>query len=378
MLFIPHLQQGGSERQILELMRRLPPRFEPVLCTYRDEPHHYGAYLDGKRAIALGVSGMGARGYARLVELLRAETPAILHSYRDKANLWARLAALAAPVPVVLTSVRNRYQGPLYAPAEAVLQRVSARVIANSRGIRDELVRWSRVAPARVEVIHNFVDLDAFRPPTEAERRAARARFGFGDGEVVLLLPGRLARQKHQLGLAAALAVLARRGGLPAHVRCVLAGRRRDRLYSRIVPLAMRGLGVARHVTYLEPVADMRALYHASDVLVLPSLFEGMSNAALEAHACGLPAVISRAANPDGIVLDGETGLVVPTLDPRRLANALAFMIAASPAERRAMGARGRAHVATAFHPDRVLAELVALYDRVLAERGVATDRGRT
>jgi glycosyltransferase involved in cell wall biosynthesis len=275
-------------------------------------------------------------------------------------------------VPIVLTSVRNRFQLPLYLAAELVLQGKSARVLTNSRGIEDELIAWARVAPHRIQIIHNFVDLDQFRPPTPAEREAARAHHGFAPGELVLLLPGRLAMQKHQLGLGVALALLRRAGALPPNVRLVLAGRRRDRLYSRAVPPAMRLLGLGDHVTYLEPVKDMRRLYHAADVLVMPSLFEGMPNAVLEGHACGLPAVVSHAANRDGIVIDGETGFEAPTLDPPGLARALARIIAVGEDERRRMGERGRAHVAARFHPDRILEETIALYDALIAERGLA------
>src|SRR5689334_7292962 len=178
LLFIPHLQQGGAERQILELMRRLPPRYAPSLCLYRHDDgarHHYEAYLPpGEPRHALGVDSMGPVGLRRLIELLRAERPAIVHSYRDKANLWARLAALVAPVPVVLTSVRTRFQGPLYTAAEFLLQTRSDRVLTNSRGIEEELVHWAGVAPHRIQIINNFIDLEEFRPPTPEERAAAR------------------------------------------------------------------------------------------------------------------------------------------------------------------------------------------------------------
>lgn len=376
LLFIPHLQQGGAERQILELMRRLPAHYAPTLCLYRADDaaaHHYADYLPpGEPRHALGVDDMGPVGLARLVKLLRTEKPAILHSYRDKANLWARLAALAAPVPVVLTSVRNRYQGPLYGAAEFMLQTTSDRILTNSRGIEEELVQWSRVKPDRIQIINNFVDLEQFHPPTPDDRAKARATYGFADHEIVLLLPGRLAMQKHQLGLGVALSMLKRAGQLPDNVRLVLAGRRRDKIYSRIVPVGMRALGLADHITYLEPVKDMLTLYHAADVLVMPSLFEGMPNAVLEAHACGLPAVVSYAANRDAIVVDGVSGFESRTLDPAGLAANIAKIIEASPEQRRAMGAAGRAHVAEKFHPDRILEETVALYDGLMAEKGLA------
>jgi glycosyltransferase involved in cell wall biosynthesis len=376
LLFIPHLQQGGAERQILELMTRLPPRYEPTLCLYGnadDARIHYKDYLPpGEPRHVLGVGDMGPVGLARLVKLLRTEKPAILHSYRDRANLWARLAALLAPVPVVLTSVRNRYQGPLYATAEFLLQRKSDRVLTNSKGIEEELVNWSRVSPDRIQVINNFVDLEHFRPPSPDERADARAQFGFAPDDIALILPGRLAAQKHQLGLGLALAYLRREGVLSKKVKLVLAGRKRDKLYSQVVPVWMRAMGVDEHITYLEPIKDMRRLYHAADALVMPSLFEGMPNAVLEAHACGLPAVVSHAANRDSIVIDASSGYEVPTLDHRGLADALAKIIRVSDAERRAMGARGRLNVADRFHPDRVLAETVELYDRLIAEKGVA------
>ena len=376
LLFIPHLQQGGAERQILELMTRLPPRYAPTLCLYgasdKDRIHYKDYLPPGEPKHVLGVDEMGPVGLARLVALLRKERPTILHSYRDKANFWARLAAMAAPVPIVLTSVRNRYQGPFYGPAEFVLQHKSSRVLVNSVGIEDELIHWARVSPDKIQVINNFIDLDRFRPPTDAQRAAARAHYGLAPTDIALILPGRLAVQKHQLGLGLALGNLKRAGKLPANVKLLLAGRKRDKAYSRIVPAWFDFQHIAEHVQYLDPVKEVDGLYHAADALVMPSLYEGLPNAVLEAHACALPAVVSHAANRDSIVIDGSTGYEVPTLDHRALTIAIGRMIAHADAERRAMGARGRTHVAARFNPERIQAETVALYDTLVAEKGLA------
>jgi len=86
----------------------------------------------------------------------------------------------------------------------------------------------------------------------------------------------------------------------------------------------------------------------------------------------GLPAVVSHAANIDRLVLDGESGFEVPTVGIRALADALERMIALPDPERRAMGARGRAHIAAQFSVDRVLDETVRLYDQLLAAKGRA------
>ena len=369
LLFIPNLQQGGAERQILELMRKLPPRFEVTLCVYEDVVHYRDYLPPGEPRHVLGVRRMGPRGLRRLVEVLRQEKPDILCSYRDKANFWARLAARRAEVPVVITAVRSRAMAPLHLLTEWYLSRRSDRVLANSEGVRRELISLARVSPDKIQVLHNFIDVDKFHAPSAEQRRAARARWGLSDGEVALLLPGRIGVQKHQAGLALALARLRRTRRLPGNARVLLAGRRRDRLYATLLPRLLSWLRVDGAVHFLGPVSDMVSLYHAADALVLPSLYEGLPNAVLEAHACGLPAVVSRAANVDELVLDGQSGFEVPTFDHAALADALARMLALSDADRRAMGARGRAHVVESFGAARVLDETVRLYDELLAKK---------
>ncbi len=372
LLFIPNLQQGGAERQMLELMTRLPDRFAPTLCVYEDTTH-YGEYLPpGEPRFNLGVRKMGPVGLRRLVKVLREVQPAILHSYRDKANLWARLAALMSPVPVVLTSCRNRAMHPIHLASEPLLSRVSDRVLTNSEGVRRELISLARVEPDKIQVIHNFIDTDRFRPPTDDQRAAARAKWGLADDEVALLLPGRISLQKHQLGLALALWHLRRRGALTDKVKVLLAGRERDKWVVRALPLLLAATGTERYTERLGSVDDMPSLYHAADGLIMPSLYEGLPNAVLEAHASGLPAVVSHAANIDGLVLEGVSGFEAPTLDARAFADAIDKLLSLSSGERREMGRAGREHIAQSFSVDRVLAETVALYDGLLAEKGLA------
>lgn len=371
LLLIPHLDQGGAERQMLELMRRLPPRFEPILCVAEQTTHFQDLLPPGEPRYTIGRLG-GKAALDRLIEVIREVEPSILHSYRDKANFWARVASLRAPVPVILTSCRNRAIHPAYLATEPFLSRLSDRVLTNSVGVRRELISLARVKPDKIQIIDNFIDVDKFRPPSEAERRAARARWGLADTDVALLLPGRISIQKHQLGLALALWHLRRRGILTDRVKVLLAGRERDRWVAGTLPRWMSLLDVDRWVQRLGSVADMVGLYHAADALVLPSLWEGLPNAVLEAHACGLPAVVSHAANVDGAVIEGVTGFEVGTLRHGALAGAIGRMLALDDATRRQMGAAGRERVVQRFSATRVIGETVALYDQMLAAKGLA------
>ena len=371
MLLIPNLQQGGAERQILELARKLPARFAPVLCLWNYQVHYRDLLPAGEPRHVLGVRRLGRKGLRRLEQVLREEKPSILHSYRDKANFLARLALRRAPVPVVLTSVRNRAINVLYLLTEWYLSRRSDRVLVNSEAVRYELIRWARVPDSKIQIIHNFIDLDRFHPPTAEQRAAARARYHLASDELALLLPGRFSLQKNHMGLVRALAWLRRRGRLPAKVRVLLAGRERDRLYTALTWRLARYFGVDQHLVRLGAITDMPTLYHAADALLLPSLWEGLPNAVLEGHASGLPALVSHAANVDRIVLPEESGIEVPTLGLRSLAEGLGLLIETPVEQLRRMGERGRAHVAASFGPERVLAETVALYDALLAEKGL-------
>jgi glycosyltransferase involved in cell wall biosynthesis len=274
-------------------------------------------------------------------------------------------------VPVVLTSVRSRAMHILYLLSEWRLSRSSDRVLTNSEGVRRELVRWARVDPSKIQVIHNFIDLKRFRPPTAVERTAARAHFALASDDVMLLVPGRISLQKHQLGLMRALAWLKTRRQLSANVKIFLAGRERDRTYAWLLRRRVTRLGLDGHVERLGVVTEMTRLYHAADALVLPSLWEGLPNVVLEASACGVPSVVSHAANIDGLVVDGESGFEVPTFARRALAAAILRIIEAGPARRSTMGAFGRAHVADKFGLDRILNETVQLYDALLADKGL-------
>jgi len=369
--FIPNLQQGGPEGQILALINRLPDRFEPVLCVYHADDIFFDARCPpGQPAHALGVRRMNLAALDRLTEILRAEKPAIVHSYRDKSNFWARLAAARAGVPVTITACRNRMMELRYLLIERFMSRFSRLILTNSEGVRYELTQWAGVRDDKIRVIYNILDVHHFRPPTGDERAAARARWDLAPSTRALLLPGRVGVQKHQLGLLLALRRLLRLGLWPDDAVVLLAGRERDRGASWLVRRLATRPDVARHVRFLGAEKDIRSLYWASDLLVMPSLYEGLANAALEGVACGMPALLSQAANVDGIVQPGTTGWEVPTANQAALAAALAEAVA-TPSDRLAeMGRRGRAHVVARFAPHDTYAveQTVAVYDQLLGE----------
>lgn len=369
--FIPSLQQGGTEGQILQLIQDLPERFEPVLCVYNTDEIFFDARCPpGQPAHTLGVRRMGPAALARLTEILRREKPDILHSYRDKANFWARLAAIRAKVPITITACRNRMMELRYLVTEWVMSRFSRLILVNSIGVKQELTRYGRVPPDKIRVIFNLLDTQHFRAPTPAERTEARARWNLATGQRALIVPGRIGLQKHQLGILWAMRRLMRAGQWPVDAVVLFAGRKRDRLTSALVDRLARDPQLADHVRFLGAVKDVRSLYWASDLLLMPSLFEGLANAALEGCACGLPAILSHAANVDRIVEPAVTGWEVSTVWLASLVRALEQALSTSADRLAEMGRRSLAHVVARFapHEHHVLDQIVAVYDELLGQ----------
>ena len=118
-----------------------------------------------------------------------------------------------------------------------------------------------------------------------------------------------------------------------------------------------------------------RSLYWAADIALMPSLWEGMPNAVLEAQACGLPAIVSHAANRDEIVEHSVTGLEVPTAHRPALAAAIGRLGNAPEDALERMGRAARQRMEQRFSPARVRGELLATYQRLLAASPAARAR---
>jgi glycosyltransferase involved in cell wall biosynthesis len=175
---------------------------------------------------------------------------------------------------------------------------------------------------------------------------------------------GRLHPQKDFATLLAAIAQVRKR--IPT-VRLLLVGdgELRDELESQ-----SRSLGLSEIVTFAGSRTDVPEILAAVDVFTLSSLWEGMSNAALEAMAAGLPVVATAVGGTPEVVVDEVTGLLVPPHDPTSLAGALTTLLR-EPALRRRMGQAGRERVQEQFSVERMVCRTEALYTEMLRENSV-------
>ena len=347
---LPTLAAGGTERQAMELVRHLDrTKFEPIVVTIYDPATVPIEISPGDDPVLSLRKPLGKLGnliaLARLVGLIRARRPDILQSYLRTADLCLRLAGLLAPHPRMVTSLRTRIAGFWSRPwqwTERVLWRASRVIVSNSAAAAEEAEALLGIPRARLRVIENGVDIRRFRPPPDV--KAAKRALGLSESARVVGMVARYSPVKDHRTLLQAVHMLRREGRWPAQAKLLLVGGTTFAEARAEVERLVREWDLAPVVEVRGVTPAIESVYHALDVLVLPSRYEGFPNTVLEAMACGVPAIVSEAANAVGVVLEGETGWVFPTGDARSLAQRLesTLTLAADTRQRLAHLARVR------------------------------------
>jgi len=367
-VFMAHtFMVGGAEEMVLNLIRHLPARFEPVVCCINEAgpigeeirrtgvPFHV-LHLDPGIRRPWHVLGIARH--------LRAVQPDIVHTFLLTASLYGRLGAILAGVPIVIGTEVNIYEHkqPHHALAERLLMRGTDRVVVSAESVREFYLRQVHADPARVDVIYNAVDWSQLQ--TTTPRDAMRSSLGVPQAATLAGIIARLTKQKAHQYLFDAMASTPELHAL--HLLVVGDGDLREELRAQV-----ERLGLASRVHFLGARRDLGDLLAAIDLFVMPSLWEGLPLSMVLAMGAGLPVVATRVAGIPEVVRDGETGLLVPPADVPALGSALA-RLATDPALRRTMGAAAAAFVHPRFGVDGYVAALTDLYDRLLVAEGRA------
>lgn len=360
---------GGVESQLTELVTRIDrARFRPrVLCLYGARAGYAPHFLPQLEASNVPVEMLDLtlnassklRAWRRIIAAARRVQPAILHAFNYHSNLITRLARPFLPASThVIGSVRTAYT-PKQLAYERLTWRACAAITCNSPPLAAQLIEQAHVPPKRVTLIANGVDLARFAdPPTDsAELR--------GDFDHTLLLVGRISRQKAPDVLAEALGMLRESGRLPDSLRVWIVGGRAHNEAQAALDHAVDRHGLHGVICQVPPTHQPEMYYHAADVVILPSLYEGLPNVALEALACGRPVILSATANAGGIIRHSVEGWVVRTGDAGQLAEVIYAAIMCPPEQIAAMRDASRVR-ARGFAMSRMVEGYTGLYEGVL------------
>jgi glycogen synthase len=319
-----------------------------------------GVRVVGRESVGEQEGGAFERDIEDLVDVLRAE-----HAWQPFDLFHAQyayppgLAALQAgrdlgvPVVVSVQGGDGHWVGSCCGHHQAAMQVVLDRADAlfiGSRSFAAEVTQRLGTPPERWTIVPGGVDTRRFTPASTP-----------GCGPLVLLYHGRVDARKGVLDLLDAVAMLA--GTRP--MRLLISGIGPD---SDAVATRVAELGLAETVELLGYVAyeDVPAVYRRGDIFVSPTYAEGFSNTVLEAMACGLPVVSTRAVGVVDCIRDGENGLLVEPGDIPALADALRRLLDDPPLRRRLAGAALR-EIRARYSWPAVAARITEVYERVLA-----------
>ncbi|MGH2357971.1 MAG: glycogen synthase [Candidatus Limnocylindria bacterium] len=393
----PPTVYGGAGIHVAELTRHLAPHVELDIRTFGEH--------------AESSPGRRVRGYAPAHDLAAADprlrpilaalsrdigfvadpvTADVVHCHTWYTHLAGLLVRLAYGIPLLITvhsleplrpwkreQLGGGYDVSTWVERTA-LQSAEA-VIAVSQETRLDILRLFEVAPERVHVIHNGIDIDFYRPDPGTD---ALARYGVDPEVPYVLFVGRITRQKGIIHLVRAIE------HLDPGIGVVLCAGQPD---TPEIEAEMRaGVAAAQagrpNVVWIGEMIsreDVRQLYSHASVFCCPSVYEPFGIINLEAAACETPVVASAVGGIPEVVVDGETGLLVPNelrlddpmlpVDPDRfelnLAGAINALMA-DPAARVAMGRAGRLRAERSFSWDSIAEQTAALYRSLTIGQG--------
>jgi glycosyltransferase involved in cell wall biosynthesis len=368
LFLIRDLEVGGTQRQLVELVRALDKRrFVVTVATFYDGGT-LRAELRGQpgiRVVSLHKTGRwDLIGFGlRLLRLARQVRPHIVHGYLDNANELSLLAGRLTGARVVWGL---RGSGAAHAPGDrlgaalthagAGLSRFADLLIVNSAAGRRYYHALGYPA-RRLMVIRNGIDTARFRPDPAAWA-AQRHAWQIGPDVALVGLVGRIDPLKDH---ATFLQAAARLAAICPAAQFVCVGDGPAVLQQQLVAQAAT-LGLESRLRWVGTGQAMPQIYNALDLLVSSSISEGFSNVIAEAMACGVPCVVTAVG--DSARLVGNPAQVVPPRDPARLAHACARLLALPPAGHAARGAAARARIVRHFS----VAHLAAQTERALRD----------
>jgi glycosyltransferase involved in cell wall biosynthesis len=353
---IVHLVIGadlaGGQKVALQLARAARDRGDAVSFVAPEG----GSFVDAARAEGFPVAVVDVRrtlrvgGVARLVRHLRRERADVLHTHAlSAANTLSRVAARLAHVPVIShLHIENHFR-PATARALRALDNATARLCAALVAVSEDTKRaYERQGypRGRIEVVYNGVEL----PPNSVPARNDTPLIG----EIA-----RLCDVKGQRELIAALAEL-------PDARLVLAGVDLEQGGAFQIELEREAeqLSVRERVEFAGFHHDVPALLDELDIVALPSWTEGLPLTVLEAMAHARPVVATSVGGTPEVVVDGETGLLVPPRDSTALAAAIRRLLDDRELAQR-LGDAGRRRVEEHFSLAAMNERILALYDEV-------------
>src|SRR5438105_10425917 len=373
LFIIDSFEQGGSERQALQLLTQLyeSGRVNVRLACLQDKG---SLKADAER---LGIGEIHeypltsfydlnfAKQIRRLVSDVKETQIDVVHTHCFYTNIFGMTGAYLAGVPARITSKgeTDGFRSSIQKRAERMSFRLAHRVIANCLVVQNQLIREG-VNPKRIIQHYNGLNLGRLNAAVGLTREEALKMFALPQGRRFITIVANLRNpvKDHPMFLRAAARV---RAAVP-DAAFVVAGE--GELMPSLRELAA-ALGMADDVYFIGRCDDVASLLFASHVGVLSSKAEGFANAILEYMAAGLPVVATDVGGVREAIVEGKSGFIVPAGNDQIMAERIIALIS-NPARTREMGQLGKSIVEQKFGCEHHLRNTLELYDELLSAPG--------
>ena len=314
--------------------------------------------------------------FIRLLAYLRRERFDIVHTHSLKPGLLGRLAARLAQTPIIIHTLHGFYFYEGMAPRARQFWKAVERlgmalgdyVLSQSREDVETAITEGICKPDRTSYLGNGIDLRQFNPSciSTAHVRAKRRELGVCDDEKVVAMAGRLLVEKGYLEFLEAARIIRKQDG---RTRFWIIGVTQPDKYGAVPVEALQRESPEEYISFLGMRSDMRDLFAAMDIFVLPSHGrEGIPRVLMEASAMGKPIVATNVRGCREAVVHNQTGLLVPARDATALAEAVLTLLDNSELSNR-LGAAARTHALEHFDERDYFERIHTAYQMLLGRR---------
>lgn len=315
---------GGAERNLIQLLNGMDKsRFRPIVCCLSGgqlaselkEKGHEIYNLNLKRIYDLH----GIRALIWLFQLIKKRTIRLIVTYHEGSDFLGLMAAGLSGVPIISSRRDMGYKlNKRHIAAYRLCSNHFDAIIAVSEAVKKMMVAREKTAPNKIVTINNGVDVDLFSG--SYNRMEIRSGLGLNKHENVIGMIGSLRKIKgHKYLIEAASKVIRH---IP-ETKFLIVGRDYNdpECSEKVLTHIARKLGVTNHLIFTGERSDVPELLSAVDIIVNPSLSEGMSNTILEAMAAGKTVIASDVGGNREVINDHENGFLFPPRDTQTLAN---------------------------------------------------------
>lgn len=315
-LFIDSLASGGAQRQIATLARELSKlNYDVTLLVYYDFDD-YESYVKGynvKIDKVLKTSKYDLSFYSRIYSYFKKNREAVYISYLNTPTTILRVLGGLAGVNKIITSERNidLVHSKFRVFLERLFFRLSEHIVVNAYAIKSMMVEIG-VPEDKVVCIYNGVDTDYFSARENQERILFRESLGFLKDDKVILLPGRIMKQKNHMCLLKAFSKLVKKH---SGLKILFVGNEFDLEIKKQLIAYSKSQGFENEIVYAGFQGDMPLVYTSVDLVVLPSLWEGLPNGVIEGMSCSKLVIASDVSDNSMIIENGVNGFITKVDD---------------------------------------------------------------